>query len=341
MELPAGFSFQPIPPIEEPETFAAPAAGEGPAMAAAAPAADPLRLLPGLAGTWTGEGFNVIWRPNHTPESDHFLELNRTVEQLEFEEIPGTIPNRGLLQKDLPLHGLRYLQTISDANVLEHGQPKGQHLEPGLWVIVPPTSNPHEPQTVARLASIPHGTTILAQGTAHRSPGAPDIPDDSIKPFPNNLDHFPPHPDERIDFDEQKMPLERFSRFRTSGVDGPLRGVKKVMVNNPNSVLQEVIRGQNIQTTTRLQVTTDTKDIPPPGGIHFPGSGTRNIAFLTGTRGEGGPNAVTTRVTATFWLETLQGHTEPRQLQYSQLVLLDFNGQSWPHITVATLHKQS
>lgn len=27
------------------------------------------------------------------------------------------------------------------------------------------------------------------------------------------------------------------------------------------------------------------------------------------------------------------------QLQYTQLVQLDFNGLRWPHITVATLHK--
>ena len=51
MELAPGFSFQPIPPIEDPETFAAPAAGE--AAAVFEPAADPLGQLAGLAGRWT------------------------------------------------------------------------------------------------------------------------------------------------------------------------------------------------------------------------------------------------------------------------------------------------
>ena len=51
-------------------------------------------------------------------------------------------------------------------------------------------------------------------------------------------------------------------------------------------------------------------------------------------------NANAAHVTATFWLETLQGDTEPRRLQYSQLVLLNFAGLSWPHVTVATLQKQ-
>jgi hypothetical protein len=45
------------------------------------------------------------------------------------------------------------------------------------------------------------------------------------------------------------------------------------------------------------------------------------------------------RAAATFSLETLRGDPGPRQLQYSQTVLLNFNGLSWPHITVATLHK--
>jgi hypothetical protein len=334
MELAADFSFQPIPPIEDPETFAAPAAGEAPV--AFEPAADPLGPLAGLAGRWTGEGFNVIWRPHHPSDGqlvgDHFLELNRTVEQLDFEKIPGTIPNRGLLQDDIPLHGLRYLQQISDANVLDaHGNNKGQHLEPGLWVVVPETSDPHEPQTVARLASIPHGTTILAQGTGQTSPGPPSIPKASIQPFPigqhtNKQDLLEQHLNER-------------SRFRTPRRPG-LRGITQRMVNNPNRFLTNppsaIVPGSAPSTvtsavaaTTMLQVSTHDRSLP--------GGGAANIAFLKG-RGDG-PNAVTSRVTATFWLQSFESVSESPRLQYSQLVLLDFNGLSWPHVTVATLRK--
>ena len=44
-------------------------------------------------------------------------------------------------------------------------------------------------------------------------------------------------------------------------------------------------------------------------------------------------------MTAIFWVETV---TNPdgstfEQLQYTQRVLLNFNGLSWPHISVATL----
>jgi hypothetical protein len=101
------------------------------------------------------------------------------------------------------------------------------------------------------------------------------------------------------------------------------------MVNNPNSVLTAAIAGQHITSTTTLHVTTI--DLPTPGG------GTANTAFLKG--GADGPNATAVSVTATFWLETLQGQSAPTQLQYTQTVLLNFNGISWPHVTVGTLHK--
>jgi hypothetical protein len=311
MESAADFVFEPLPPIEEPATPAA--TGEPPTVEAAA--ADPLGPLAGLAGNWAGQGFNVIWRPHPLKPSgqDRFLELNVTSEQLDFGPALRNIPNRGLLQPNISLAGLNYLQQISDANL---NAP--QHFEPGLWVTVPGTSDPQEPRTVARLASIPHGTTILLQGTAQTAAGAPTIPDVGIKPFAIG------HPAQTIDFPEQT--LATVTQFRT-GATG-LTGVSQQMVNNPNTVLRAA--PPQIATTTTLHVSS--RDAAVPGG------GTANIAFLTGTKD--GPNAVAVRVTATFWLETLQGDTEPRRLQYSQLVLLNFNGLSWPHVTVATLNKQ-
>jgi len=313
MESAADFVFGPLPPIEEP---AAPAAAGEPAPPAAA-AADPLGPLAGLAGNWTGRGFNVIWRPHPLKPSgqDRFLELNVTSEQLDFGPALRNIPNRGLLQPNISLAGLSYLQQIADANTNTK-----QHFEPGLWVTVPHTSDPNEPRTVARLASIPHGTTILVQGTAQTAAGGPAIPDVSIKPFTIG------HPAQTINFPEQT--LSTATQFRTSGAG--LTGITQQMVNNPNSVLRAAPSPQ-ITSTTTLHVSSRAASLP--------GGGTANIAFLTGTKD--GPNAVTARVTATFWLETLQGDTEPRRLQYSQLVLLNFNGLSWPHITVATLQKQN
>jgi hypothetical protein len=302
MELAPDFSFQPLPALENLVEQPFPEV------------ASPLGPLAGLVGKWSGRGFNVIWRPNHTPNQDRFLELNVTSEQLELTAISGPIPNRGLLQPDINMFGLTYLQQISDANLKA-----GLHIEPGLWAAVPKTTNPNVPPTVVRLASIPHGTTIVAQGTATPANAGPSIPNIGIKPFTIG------QPNSTIDFPEQT--LTNHTNFRTSGAG--LTGVTQAMVDNPNTVLHSAIAGQHFAHTTTLHVSTT--DSPVPGG------GTANTAFLKG--GAQGPNAVAATVTATFWLETLQGQSAPTQLQYSQTVLLNFNGLSWPHITVGTLHQ--
>jgi hypothetical protein len=302
MELAADFTFEPLPPLASPVRFPFPQI------------TNPLGPIAGLVGKWSGRGFNVIWRPNHTPPGqDRFLELNLTSEQLEFTAIPGPIPNRGLLQPDMNMFGVTYLQQISDANLNA-----GLHIEPGLWAAVPATSDPQETPTVVRLASIPHGTTILAQGISDTS-AAPTIPDISIKPFPIGQGS------NRIDFPEQTLATP--SNFRTSGAG--LTGITQTMVDNPSTVVQQAIAGQHIQATTRLHVASS--NAPLPGG------GTANTAFLAGAAD--GPNADAAEVRATFWLETLQGQTSPTQLQYTQIVLLNFNTISWPHVTVATLQK--
>jgi len=238
-----------------------------------------------------------------------------TSELLEFTPISGPIPNRGLLQPDINMYGLTYLQQISDANQKDANQnPAGLHIEPGLWAVVPKTSQPAEGPTVARLASIPHGTAIVAQGTASTSGAAPNIPDISIKPFKIG------DPGSTSDFPEQTLTTP--SQFRTSGPG--LTGITQEMVNNPNSLLLSAIKGQHIDSTITLHVATDDKPVP--------GGGTANTAFL-------GPNADAVSVTAMFWLEKIRGESAPSQLQYSQIVLLNFNGLSWPHVTVGTLRK--
>ena len=114
-----------------------------------------------------------------------------------------------------------------------------------------------------------------------------------------------------------------------AGVGDGLTGVTQNMVSNPNSILRAAIAGQHIQQTIVLHVTTN--DTPVLGG------GTANTAFLKGAAQ--GPNAVSVSVNATFWLETIAGNPVVHQLQYAQTVLLNFNGLSWPHITIATLRQ--
>lgn len=306
MELRQDFVFKPLPAVEEAVHFPFPHIP------------NPLGPLAVLAGTWGGKGFNVIWRPNHTPGQDRFLELNLTNDSIHFDAISGPIPNRGLLQADINMFGLTYMQQISDANVNA-----GLHIEPGIWATVPKTDAPQEPPTVVRMASIPHGTTILAQGIATTAAGGPAIPDNDILPFQFNPSGPPGPP---IHFPEQN--LRQATPFRSK--PNEIVGITQGMVDNPNSVLKAAIAGQDIISTTTLQVSTKpTKSVV--------GGGTSNTAFLQGNAG--GPNAVSAEVSATFWIELVKGTPNFHQLQYSQLVLLNFNGLSWPHVTVGTLTK--
>lgn len=297
----------------------------------------PLGALAQLVGTWKGHGFNQVWRPMpQVSGSDHFLELNETNETLQFAVIPGDIPNRGLLQADINLSGITYLQHVQDANVLgPNGRPAGIHVEPGIWIKIPATTNPQDPETVARLANIPHGTSFVAQGAELSAiPSAPaPFPAASITPFaignPGNLVPFP-----------QESTLTNPSNFRTPLADIP--HVTQQMVDNPNVFLSQTANLAHVTSTTTLKISTTVVSalLPAPPPPPSSGGGTSNIAFLQGATG-GQPNAVAAQLDATFWIETVKkGLVTTHQLQYTQRVLLNFAGLSWPHVSVATLIKQ-
>jgi hypothetical protein len=287
--------------------------------------ADPLGPLAQLPGTWTGHGFNTIWRP-HTGAHDRFLELNLTTEKLVFTRINGPIPNRGLLMHDINMFGVTYMQQISETS-----SGTGLHIEPGIWANVPPTSDPAEPATVVRMASIPHGTVVLAQGITEFHPGGPPgIPPNNIIPFP--IGSQPP-PNSEFGTAEQtftELHLSVPTAFRHASP-----GVTQAMVQNPNSVLEAQIQGKPMKGRTFIHISTTQHPIGPGGG-------TANTAFLAGPT-PAGANARAVEVDATFWIQTLPGpagQSDILQLQYTQLVQLDFNGLRWPHVTVATLRKQ-
>lgn len=353
------------------------------ARPAAAPAPSPaLGPLAHFKGTFTGRGFNLIFRPDNpeTPTqlpvpvggSDNILELNLTHETLSFSPSLGSVPNRGSVQGDAFLNGVPYLQTISDVTT---GRSIGIHFEPGLWIIVPPTKDPHEGSTLARMASIPHGTTINAQGTFTQHPGPPQFGVEDITPFIED------NPGQPIRFPSQtandrvtpRIPQD-LTAFITDGT------ITQAILDNPNVVLHDAIQGLNITETIRLSIST-APSLPLFGG------GADNIAFLWGdaaavtSPSPSGQNAQTRRMLATFWIETVRrtvtlhplrpgqhtvtirpqptakGQPVPSflirptrtitnpvnitvqytQIQYSQRVLLNFAGLSWPHVSVATL----
>jgi hypothetical protein len=306
---------------------------------ALAQAADPLGPLAELCGpgqtpgTWVGHGFNAIWRPHRLSSGqDRFLELNLTDEKLVFTRIDGPIPNRGLAMPDINMFGVTYIQQINEA-----GQPaNGLHIEPGIWANVPQTSDPAEPPTVVRMASIPHGTVINAQGVSQVIAGGPQhIPDNNILPF---FFGNPPHtnaefPQVALQFSELDLSIP--TPFRSLSA-----GVTQDMIKNPNSVLQQALQaslqGTNMTSRTFLNISTTNRIVQGGGG-------TANTAFLASSHTPAGGNALATHVEATFWIETIAGtggNPDIHQLQYTQLVMLDFNRIHWPHVTVGTLRKQ-
>src|SRR6202167_3748475 len=156
----------------------------------------PLGPLAAFVGDWFGNGFNTIFRPDSAvtptplpnpvppppPPRDNILELNLTSESLSFSPSLGSVPNRGTAaQPDASLNGVPYLQTINDITI--HGESVGIHVEPGIWIHVPATTVPPLGETVTLMASIPHETTIEAQGIFSTTAGPPTIAPVDITPF--------------------------------------------------------------------------------------------------------------------------------------------------------------
>jgi hypothetical protein len=342
--------------------------------------APPLGPLVAFAGTFAGRGFNTIFRPNSTttptqlpsmpPEGppDNVLELNLTTETLSFSAPLGLVPNRGSgNQRDAQLNGVPYLQTISDVTL--PGQPVGIHFEPGLWMHVPGTTIPEEGETVVRMASIPHGTTIEAQGTF--TPSIAGKPTFEVADITPNFVNGPAFrfPSQNVTDEKTERIPQDLTSFVAAGT------ITQDILDNPNLILANHIASQNVTSFVAININT-IPQAPLFGG------GTDNIAFLLGDpTGKATPNANATQMSATFWIETVEytievpptpyGNpprripaptgeagqpvptflvdppfeiTEPRhitisttQIQYTQRVLLVFAGLVWPHVSVATL----
>jgi len=148
-----------------------------------------LGFLAELAGTWHGKGFNLIARPDGLGGQPLFLELNETSETLRIDEIGSDIPNRGDAVADIDLFGLTYLQKISDS--VTGG---ALHIEPGIWVRTPDDPASPNQQNATRMATIPHGNALLAEGTAIQvSPAGGTFNFDPVNTAPFKIgDPMPP-----------------------------------------------------------------------------------------------------------------------------------------------------
>lgn len=308
-------------------------------------------------GAYAGNGFNLIWRPRpdddvtfptppvppaKKPEGpdDNILELNLTTEQLTFGENLGKIPNRGLFkQPDINLAGLPYLQTVQDVTFPATGKgdnpiPTGIHFEPGVWLHVPKSKH-HEKDSVTRMASIPHGTTINAQGLVPArvtepnskiggAAGPPKFQAIDTTPFKlgdpgarlNGV--FPSMNAANQNTFRIPQNLEKFTANRTITSD---------IIKNPHLVLQNVIKSQKILETITFEVSTG----PPAARIN--GGGISNISFLMGKQNLGDNNppldpvAHAAFMSSIFWIERVeyQVHVKASFLQSTLILTPDMS----------------
>jgi hypothetical protein len=363
-----------------------------------------LGLLADFAGTWAGEGFNLVARPDFQGGANVYLELNQTNEVLELTPIGSPIPNRGFGQDDISLFGLTYLQKISDS--VTGG---ALHIEPGIWITQPSTVYPPEAppdataQLIARMGNIPHGNSLLAQGIASKFSGPPTLspgttpvtggspafsifPSFNSTPFPIPGAPAPPIFNAAgSSVAAQAPPANGFKNYELSVVDcvnfprtpcpattpalpANINGVSmQTIINDPITLLQQVINqqvatghtfeGVVLNIATDAQVTFFKQANNPAGGqvvVTTNGfGGIENTMFLEqpDPAKNVGPNADTSHVFATFWIEKVTpkaGGPPFLQLQYAQMVVLNFAILKalpkvvligWPHISIATLRK--
>ncbi|KAK5170880.1 uncharacterized protein LTR77_004024 [Saxophila tyrrhenica] len=293
----------------------------------------PLGPLAHFKGSFAGTGMNLIFRPTNsstkipspfvppTPAfpavpNDSILEINLTEETLSFADPLGDVPNRGFnTQRDIHLNGVPYVQSVNDVTNTGTGRadapPKGIHFEPGVWMHVPASTDPTGTATLNRMASIPHGTTINAQGvsptTAIAGPPNFKLPQNQvdITPFkigdPGNRlnDVFPSQKVESVHSARLPQDLTKFVEEGTITQD---------ILDNPNVVLAKAIEGQKITETIVFKVTAgpqgvaSTTTTPNPIG----GGGPASIDFLNGDDKGDGPNADVPFMSATFWIETVE-----------------------------------
>nr|WP_294526493.1 heme-binding protein [uncultured Rhodopila sp.] len=279
-----------------------------------------LGALKELPGYWQGTGFNLIARPDFSAKDGDgfFLELNLLQEALDITSIGSPVFNRGSLQSDIAMYGVTYLHRITD---LTSGG--ALHIEPGIWLNIPATSDPQAGASIARLATIPHGNAVCTVGFSQKADfdRIPEIPPANTVPFA--IGSQPPPPGTPNPFAEYD--LSRPSGHRSAPLPA---GITQAMVTDPNQMLRDTLtrqveqEGKTLNWITRLITST-----PNDASIG-------NIPFITA-------NANTLQFASVFAIESVTDAdgVEFLQLQYSQTALLEFRGRRWPHVTVGTLVK--
>jgi hypothetical protein len=287
----------------------------------------PFKDLPGVWESLPGRGWNMIALPFADGPFNYRLLLNQYNETLKFDLIDKGVPNRGIRfngtasESDQLVVTLDYQQSIKqiDADDFPQSGMAGApglaiHHEPGLFLHM--TNETTRDLDIARLATIPHGDSVLALGRSNEIEGGPRIPD---------LNGLPIGVSQNLD-SPYLEPYKHFHENLFKGLFDPVA---------PNKLLSDANAGLDIVKTTVLEMDTAVET----GGIV-------NIPFVV-------KQANAADMKSTFWIEVLAetddaGNPKLR-MQYSQVVMLDFFPRRdgfpglirWPHVSINTLEKKS
>jgi len=301
---------------------------------------EPLLPLPlsRFHGAYAGNGFNMIFVPTqfktltNEPKvgpNDNKLFIQLTTEQWTFGPTLGEIPNRGFHdQPDINLGGLPYLQTVQDVTNPLTGKgdkpatnKSGIHFEPGMFLHVPGSAANGGKPSVVRMASIPHGTTINAQGPVPPTPftGGPHFSELDTTPFQiGNFkkkikDTFHSMNAEQENILRVPKNLDKFNAKGTGTITTEI-------IKDPHRVLQKAIENQDIKETFVFKLHTGHIHGKPPApeAPDFNGGGVANISFLHGPQNlvtdqstshppgaADKPNAHAESMSNTWWVETV------------------------------------
>ena len=280
----------------------------------------PFSHLSGRRWVTPNRGWNMIALPFAQGGQRYRLLMNQYAEELEFKTVDKGIKNRGIDTGINPDHdqvivGIDYQQKITQIAADDRPQSglagnPGQvvHHEPGLFLHM--KNRTTEDLDIARLATIPHGDSVLALGRSVTMDGPPIIPELSGLPIgvTNPID------------DEYMEPYKDFRDQPFENLFDPTKA---------NELLRRANNGVNIVRHTKLEFDT-----------RFGTGVIVNIPFVV-------EQANATEMQSTFWIsELIDDNGEPAlQLQYSQTVMLEFfdrnDGEEglikWPHISINTL----
>lgn len=304
----------------------------------------PLQNLP---GTWKSKntGWNMIALPfKDAPASataPYRILMNQYEETLTFAFVDDNVPNRGV-KADQRVATIDYQQQIAQtaADDFPHSGeagPAGQpiHHEPGLFIWV--KDNKTDDIDIARMASIPHGNSVLCLGSSTIHKGMPDIPPINALPLGRFEDLSTPGYDV---FDNREDGyLDPYAHY----INNPFMGTVTEPTFpgfNPRDmteILRFANKGVNIKRTVELSVDSMLE-----------GGGVQNMPF---TKREAEPVSMR----STFYIQELDENYKKTKypklrMQYVQVVMLDFfsprqdgfpGRAQWAHISINTLEKET